>query len=207
MSAQLLDLREELERIRSAGVDGVHIDIEDGVFVPVMGLGTRVVEAAAEWGGLPIDVHLMVSDPERALDLLGGVAVAAIAVHAESTRYPRRVLRLVRESGRRAGLAINPAGDVPDIAPLADHLDYVLMLTTEPEHTDPVFLPARLDAVARVAASARERGIDVVVDGGVDAGNVAAITAAGATGVVVGRALFGTSDLPAAVREIREAAA
>jgi ribulose-phosphate 3-epimerase len=203
VAAQLLDLREELERLRSAGVDGVHVDIEDGHFVPVMGLGTRLAEAAGEWGGLPVDTHLMVSDPERDIALLGSARLDAIAVHAESTPYPRRVLGMIRDTGRRAGLALNPATPPPDLDPIADHLDYLLMLTTEPEARDPAFLRGRLAAVARMS----ETGIPVIVDGGVGPAQVDAILAAGATGVVAGRALFASEDLAATVRALHGDAA
>jgi len=202
VSARLLDLREELDRLRAAGVHGVHVDIEDGRFVPELNLGLRVAFELGDWGGLPVDVHLMVEDPERVLALLDGAAVDAIAVHLEATRYPRRTLRLVRESGRRAGLALNPATPLPEIEPLLPYLDYLLMLTTEAEHDAPAFLPSRLDAVSRLAAIAARHDIPVIVDGAVSPGNAAAVAAAGARGVVVGRALFAAEDLSAAVRAI-----
>jgi ribulose-phosphate 3-epimerase len=207
VSARLLDLREELGRARSAGVDGIHVDLEDAGFVPAMGLGVGTLRAVAEWGGLPVDAHLMVEDPERVLGLIGSAPLAAIAIHAESTRYPRRVLRLIRESGRRAGFALNPATALPDLAGLAPYLDYVLMLTTDPEHLDPPFLDARLDAIASVAEECAALGATVVVDGGVDPANAARIAAAGCRAVVVGRALFAADDLPATVTAIQGAAA
>jgi ribulose-phosphate 3-epimerase len=206
VSAQLLDLREELGRARSAGVDGVHVDLEDAGFVPAMGLGIGTLRAVAEWGGLPVDAHLMVEDPERVVELIGAAPVEAIAIHAESTHYPRRVLRLIQESGRRAGLALNPSSAVPDLAALAPHLDYLLMLTTEPEHLDPPFLEARLDAVASAAEQCAALGVTVVVDGGVDPANAARIAAAGSRAVVVGRALFSADDLSTAVTAIQAAA-
>ncbi|MBX3194765.1 MAG: ribulose-phosphate 3-epimerase [Microbacteriaceae bacterium] len=200
VAARLLDLREELGRLRSAGVDGIHVDIEDGVFVPAMGLGLNALDAVAEWGGLPIDVHLMVSDPERVLALMGDVPVDAVAVHLESTPYPRRVLAMVRESGRRAGLALNPATPVPELGVLTDHLDYLLMLTTEPEISDPAFLEGRLPAIRELAEGS---GIPVIVDGGVTPDLAPRIAEAGASGVVVGRALFGEGDPADAVRRIQ----
>jgi ribulose-phosphate 3-epimerase len=207
VSAQLLDLREELERMRSAGVDGVHVDIEDGRFVPALGLGTRAAGAAGEWGRLPVDAHLMVEDPERVLALLEGPRLSAVAVHLEATRYPRRVLRLVRESGRQAGLAVNPSTPLPDLTPLAPYLDYVIMLTTDPEHLDPPFLDARLGAVAEAVEQCAPLGVRVVVDGGVGPGNVAGVVAAGAHAVVVGRALFASADPPTVVAQLQGAAA
>ena len=203
MAAQLLDLREELERLRSAGVDGVHVDIEDGHFVPLMSLGTRLAEAAGEWGRLPVDAHLMVSDPEHVIALLAPARLDAIAVHAESTAYPRRVLAMIRDTGRRAGLALNPATALPDFDTLTDHLDYVLMLTTEPEERDPAFLDGRLDAIARIAQS----GVPVIVDGGVRPERIPQIVAAGAAGVVAGRVLFSSDDLAGTVAALHGDAA
>ncbi|MBX3098467.1 MAG: hypothetical protein KF761_02715 [Salinibacterium sp.] len=202
VSAELLDLREELGRARDAGVDRIHVDIEDGAFVPVMNLGTRLAESAVQWGGLPVDVHLMVEHPEEVIRMLDGVAVDSIAIHAESTRYPRRVLGIIRSTGRRAGLALNPASPLPELAALDPYLDYVLLLTTEPEDIVPAFLGARLAAIEQLSTG----GIPVVVDGGVDPGNAGAVAAAGAAGVVVGRALFGSTDMAATVTAIRAAA-
>ena len=201
VSAELLDLREELGRARDAGVDRIHVDIEDGTFVPVMNLGTRLAESAVRWGELPVDVHLMVEHPEQVIGMLDGVDVDSIAIHAESTRYPRRVLGMIGETGRRAGLAINPATPLPDLALLQPYLDYVLVLTTDPEDIPPAFLDARLAAIGQLTKG----GIPVVVDGGVNAQNAGAIVATGATGVVVGRALFGSTDMAATVRAIRAA--
>jgi ribulose-phosphate 3-epimerase len=203
VAAQLLDLREELERLRSVGVDGIHVDIEDGRFVPLMSLGTRLAEAAGEWGGLPVDAHLMVAEPERVVALLAPARLDAIAIHAESTAYPRRVLGMIRDTGRRAGLALNPATPLPDLDTLTDHLDYLLMLTTEPEEHDPVFLDGRLHAIRRMA----ETGIPLIVDGGVRPELVGTIAEAGAAGVVAGRVLFASDDLAGTVRALHGEAA
>lgn len=204
VSAQLLTLREELERLREAGVDSVHLDIEDGNFVPVMNLGTRIVECVVEWGGLPAEVHLMVSDPEEVLRMLDGLELHSIAFHAESTQYPRRVLRIIKESGRRAGLALNPASPIPELGILAPYLDFVIVLTTEPEEGSTAFLADRLAAVTEIVAAGQAHGVSVIVDGAVDASTADAVAAAGATGVVVGRALFSSADLPATVRTIKK---
>lgn len=207
MAAQLLDLREELERLRSAGVDGIHVDIEDGLFVPAMGLGLRIAEVAAEWGGLPVDVHLMVAEPERVIDLLAPTPVAAVAVHAEATPYPRRTLGMIRDRGWKAGLALNPATPPPDLDPFLDRLDYLLMLTTEPELHDPAFLPGRLDAVRRLARAGADAGVPVVVDGGVTPVQVPELVTAGVSGVVAGRVLFASGDLAGTVRALHGEAA
>lgn len=168
-----------------------------------MNLGTGAVEAAARWGRLPVDVHIMAQDTELVLRLLEGVPLAAIAVHAESTRYPRRVLRLVAETGRRAGLAINPFGAVPDVRALAPYLSYLLVLTTDPEQGEAPFIDRRLVVVTELAEQLAGTGIPIIVDGGVDDANARHIAAAGASGVVAGRALFRATDMAVTAARIR----
>lgn len=203
VTANLLTLRDELERLLTAGVNSLHLDIEDGSFVPIMSLGTRLVEAAVEWGKLPVDVHLMVNEPEDVLRLLGSLPLRSVAIHAESTRYPRRVLRKVTEHGWKAGLALNPRTPVPELTALRPYLDYVLMLTTEPEDGDLTFLSSRLDAIHTLTTVTAPRGVSVMVDGGVNAENADLIAASGATKVVVGRALFAATDLASTVQRIK----
>lgn len=202
VTADLLNLERDLGRLREAGVESVHIDLEDGVFVPEMNLGIRIVEAVARWDRLPIDVHLMVSDPEGVIDLLASMPIRTVAIHLESTRYPRRVLALVKRRGWRAALAVNPASGAPNLTHLVPHLDEVLVLSTEPEADGAPFLEASLPVITSTTDHARALGVPVVVDGGVTAENVDAIAFAGASRVVVGRALFSTPDLPALVRRI-----
>lgn len=207
VTADLLRLEEELERLRAAGVESVHVDLEDGVFVPELNLGIRIADAVARWGRLPVDVHLMVSDPEGVLELLTPLGLRTVAVHLESTRYPRRALALVRERGWRAALAVNPGSGAPRLERLAPHLDEVLVLTTEPEHRSPAFLTASLADIATTAERAHALGARVTVDGGVSVENADAVAHAGADGVVVGRALFAAPDLPALVTRISKGAA
>lgn len=198
ISAPVLALRDTLERLRDAGVDTVHIDVEDGHFVPQLGLGLRVVEDVAAWAGLPVDVHLMVSRPEPVIAALRGLSLRSVAIHLEATGYPRRVLRQVKEAGWRAGLALNPSTGLPDIRRLSPHVDYVLQLTTEPE-PDPGFITAMLDTIPDAVALAHEAGVDYCVDGGVTVEHVDALAAAGVDEVVLGRALIDSTDTPGLV--------
>lgn len=170
-----------------------------------MNLGTKIAEAVANWGELPVEVHVMAADPEAVLRLLDGLKLASIAVHLESTRYPRRLLRMVSETGRRAGLAINPATTVPDLRVLDPYLDFVLVLTTDPEDGEATFIAPRLDAVREVASQLSGRGIPIIVDGGVNEVNAVQLVEAGATGAVVGRALFSAQSMAATIAAIRTA--
>ncbi len=204
VTADLLNLEVEFDRLLAAGVDSLHVDLEDGLFVPVMNLGTRLVEAAARWGKLPIDVHLMVEEPERIIQLLQGLPLQSVAFHVESTRYPRRVLGIISDSGWRASAAFNPATPVTDLAPWMPYLDNILMLTTEPERGGAPFLEASLRHVRAAVAASAAIGVSVTIDGGVDTSNIDLIASTGVTTVVVGRALFDSTDLEQTVARIKK---
>lgn len=201
-AAPLLALGDELERLRSAGVDSIHIDIEDGVFVPEMNLGLRVLEEVVRWGRLPVDVHLMVTDPERLLRRLGALNVSSIAIHAEAVAYPRRVLRMITEMGCAAGLAFNPATSPQNLEYLAPFLEHVLLLTSEPESGGAEFLDAVAAMCAELVPRAAVLGARVVVDGGVRQDNAAPLRESGVHTVVVGRALVAADDPSAVVAHI-----
>lgn len=204
VAADLLNLEAEFERLLAAGIDSLHLDLEDGIFVPAMNLGTRLVEAALSWGKLPVEVHLMVEEPERILAMLRGMSLQSVAIHAESTRYPRRVLGIIRDEGWQSSIAFNPATHVPDLAPLMPHLDNVLMLTTEPEQSGSPFLPACLPHVRATVAQAAHLGISVTIDGGVSTSNIDLIADTGVSTVVVGRALFESTNLAQSVAHIKK---
>lgn len=207
VSAPLLGLNDTLAGLRSAGVEKLHIDIEDGHFVPVMNLGTRFIEGLRGLGFF-LDVHLMVSNPEEIIPLVARLGADAISFHLEASAYPRRHLAAIRARGAQAGLALNPKTPLPDLDYLADRLDSLLILTTEPEDPDSPFVPAVLNKVAAARAWAAQAapGLPIVADGGVAAANLAAVLAAGASGVVVGRALFAGPSPQATIDELRKAA-
>lgn len=204
VTADLLNMDAELDRLLAAGVDSLHLDLEDGIFVPVMNLGTRLIEAAVRWGKLPVDVHLMVEHPESIIRLLDGLELQTVSFHAESTRYPRRLLRGIRDSGWQASIAFNPATPLSDFYSLAPYLDNALMLTTEPELGDMPFIEARLAQVRDAVAICTSLGASVTVDGGVDTTNADLIACTGVDTVVVGRTLFDSTQLRQTVERIKK---
>ncbi|MBX3047673.1 MAG: ribulose-phosphate 3-epimerase [Anaerolineales bacterium] len=207
VSAPLLSLSDSLAQLRSAGVQKLHIDIEDGHFVPVMNLGTRFIEEL-RGSGFFLDVHLMVSNPEEIIPLAARLGADAISVHLEASLYPRRHLSAIRSLGLQAGLAVNPKTPLPDLDYLADRLDSLLVLTTEPEDPHSPFIPATLNKIrqARQWAAQAAPGLPITADGGVSADNLSAVLVAGASGVVVGRALFAGADLQRSIEQLRKAA-
>lgn len=193
-----------VEALDSAGVDMIHFDLEDGSFVPMMTLGAKIVSDLRPYTSLPFDVHLMMHNPEWIIPELAGSGADRIAVHYEACPYPRRTLGLICEHGLRAGLAFNPATPVPDLAYLAPFLSFVIVLTTEPEASDPGFLS---DVVRKVSDARRDsfhESLEWVVDGGISADNIRQAARAGASTAVVGRGLFATGELADNLRAIRK---
>ena len=193
----------ELEK---AGADSIHFDIEDGSFVPVMTLGTRIIRDLRPLTRLPFDVHLMMVNPEWILPELIAHGANRISVHYEACPYPRRVLRQIVSLGAQAGIAFNPATPLPDLAYLSPYLSFVVILTTEPEIPDCPFLPKVLDKVREGRQVQGQERVEWVVDGGVTAENLSHIVEAGADNVVVGRAVFSKGKIFENMAALRAAA-
>lgn len=200
VSADLGNLERELGRLAAAGVHRVHVDVEDGVFVPNLTFGFPVLRAVRRLTALPVEAHLMVAHPEPYLEAFAAAA-DVLMVHFEACPYPRRVLARIRALGRRAFLAANPRTSLADMAYLADLLDGVLIMSSEPDAVGDPFLPAaysRVEQVRRLLGG----GLEVMADGGIGVEEARELRRRGASGVVVGRALFGAPDLAAAVRDL-----
>ena len=204
-SAPLDRLGETVAELESAGVDSIHFDIEDGSFVSLMTLGTKLIPDLRSQTNLPFDVHLMMVNPEWLLADLAMWGANSISIHYEACPYPRRTLRQIAELGLQAGLAFNPATPLPDIAYLSPYLSFVLILSTEPEISDCPFLPTVLDKVREGKQDKTLSGIKWVVDGGINAGNLAEIITAGADVVVVGRAVFENHRITDNIKALRAA--
>jgi ribulose-phosphate 3-epimerase len=206
-AAPLRDLAGLITEIASAQADAIHFDVEDGVFVPVLAHGTRLIADLRPLTDLPFDVHLSVCNPEWLIPELAAMGADWVAVHVEACPYPHHTLGLIRKAGMRAGLAINPATPLPELRYLQPVLDYVLILTTEPEYPDAAFLP---EVLHKIAVGRRmlpdDAGIEWIVDGGVDAHNLPHIVQRGATSIVAGRSAFQGGDIRQNLARLREAA-
>ena len=189
-AAPLDRLGQVVLELEKAGADYIHFDIEDGSFVPVMTLGTKIIPDLRGFTNLPFDVHLMMVDPEWILPELIESGADRVSVHYEACPYPRRVLRQIDSLGAAAGIAFNPATPIPDLSYLLPYLSFIVVLTTEPEIPDCPFLPEVLEKV-RVGRQVKGlEGIEWVVDGGINAGNLSQVVEAGADTVVIGRSVF-----------------
>ena len=192
-------------RLQEAGVDGIHVDVSDGAFVPEITFGHRVVQALTSRLAVPVEAHLMVAEPERQVAPLADAGAARIAFHLEATRYPWRVAGLTADLGVQVGVAINPATHLDGLSYVSEGVSFVNVLTTEPDLHGERLLPRMGDRVRRVADLVAPTPVQA--DGGLSADSLAAFAAAGATEFVVGRALVAAEDMEAQVRTLRSLAA
>lgn len=205
-AAPLGSLADLLVTLSEAGVDALHIDLEDGHFVPgVMNLGTRMISELRALTDLPFDVHLMVEDPYQMLPTVISAGADMVSIHIESCRYPRRCLRMIKNGEVQAGLAINPKTPLPDLSYLLPLLDYVDILTTEPEEPDWPFLPQVLAKVRDLAEIRKnlDHPLAIEVDGGISEHTAPLAAQAGADILVAGRAVFGEEDIKTSIQRLR----
>ena len=208
LAADFSRLGEEVARAEAAGADLIHVDVMDGRFVPNLTVGPAIVEALRRHTRLPLDVHLMIEDPDRHLDAFVAAGASMISVHAEVLPHLHRTLARLRELGVKAGAAINPSTPVGVLADVVTQLDHVLVMSVNPGFTGQAFIPHSLEKVkaARELLAAARSAAAIEVDGGVDRTNAAALVDAGASILVAGAAIFRAPDLARATRDLRQAA-
>jgi ribulose-phosphate 3-epimerase len=180
----------------------------DGHFVPNITIGLPVVAALHRVTTLPLDVHLMIEDPDRYLEAFVAAGAASVIVHAEVLPHLHRTLTRIRQLGARAGVAINPSTPLEAVREILTECDQVLVMSVNPGFGGQSFIPHSVEKVAALRAllGARGLGTDIEVDGGVDTTNAAALVRAGATMLVAGAFIFGTPDPAAAIGHLRAAA-
>ena len=209
LSADFARLADEIAMCEAAGADLLHVDVMDGRFVPNLTFGAKVIEAARRCTSLPLDVHLMVVEPERYFDDFARAGATVLTVHAEAAPHLDRQVARVRELGCRAGVALNPASPLALVEGVAADLDLLLVMTVNPGFGGQRFIPYTLDKVARARRllDARRSGAALEVDGGVGRDTIAACRRAGADTFVAGQAVFGAADPRAEVGVLRGLAA
>ena len=208
LSADFARLADALAMIEAGGADMVHVDVMDGHFVPNLTLGPPVVRALRKATRLPLDVHLMIENPERSLPEYLDAGADWISVHVEATRHLQRCLDGIRRAGAKAGAAINPGTPTLALSACWDDLDYAVVMSVNPGWGGQPFLEPSFEKVRRLHAESREAGsqLAIEVDGGVSRANAGALVAAGAEILVAGAAIYGSEDPAAAVRALRDAA-
>jgi ribulose-phosphate 3-epimerase len=208
LSADFARLADAVAQIEAGGADLVHVDVMDGHFVPNITIGPPVVAALKRVATVPLDVHLMITDPDRYLEAFIDAGAAMITVHAEVLPHLHRTLTHIRALGAKAGVAINPSTPVPVVRDVIDHLDHLLVMSVNPGFGGQSFIPHSLSKIsaARDLLAGAGSHAAIEVDGGVDRDNAAAIVRAGASILVAGASIFGTPDAAEATRALRRAA-
>jgi ribulose-phosphate 3-epimerase len=208
LNSDLTRLAESLEHLERAGVELVHLDVMDGRFVPNISIGVPVVASVRAATMLPLDVHLMIAEPERYVEQFVDAGADILTIHVEATYHPHRVLQSIRERGVRSGVALNPGTPVAHAIELLPLCDLVLLMSVNPGFGGQTFLPTTLRRLRELRDAAVAGGFDplIEVDGGISARNARAVVDAGATVLVAGTAIFGAEGgVAAGVAAIRAA--
>jgi ribulose-phosphate 3-epimerase len=207
LSSDFSRLAEEIESVELGGATILHVDVMDGHFVPNITIGLPVVKSIASSTKLPIDAHLMISEPGRYAEQFVAAGAKMVSVHVEADPHLHRTLASIRAAGGYAGVAVNPATPLGAVEEALSFADYVLVMSVNPGFGGQRFIPTSLDKVRRLRRKIDESGLNVriEIDGGIDRGNIAEVVAAGAEIIVSGSAIFGAEDPQAAVRGLRDA--
>jgi ribulose-phosphate 3-epimerase len=205
LASDFSDLKGQIALAERGGADWLHLDVMDGHFVPNITFGPPVIRSLRPLTRLPFDVHLMICDPDRYLEAFRTAGADLITVHYETCPHLHRTVQAIRGLGARAGVCVNPATPVQHLAEVIRDVDMVLIMSVNPGFGAQSFIPSSLDKIRRAAALIREISPDVLleVDGGVDLSTVRSVVESGANVLVAGNAIFGASDIPAAVRSLR----
>jgi len=207
LTADFGRLKEVVQEAERAGVDWIHLDVMDGVFVPNLTFGPLVVEAVRRATSLPLDVHLMIVNPERYLEDFAQAGADHITVHVEATYHPHRAVERIKELGKKAGLAINPGTPLEAFEPLLPYLDLALLMSVNPGFGGQKYIPTSTERLRRLKAL-RDRlnpACLLEVDGGVNPKTVGEVYQAGADVAVAGSALFNERPVADNLRVLREA--
>lgn len=207
LSADFSRLGEEIEAVARGGATILHFDVMDGHFVPNLTVGLPVLKSLARATDLPIDAHLMISEPGRYAEQFVEAGAKMVSVHVEADAHLHRTLESIKRAGAQAGVVINPATPIESLAEALHFADYVLVMSVNPGFGGQKFIPTSVDKVRRLRRMIDERQLEtrIEIDGGIDLENIASVVAAGAEIIVAGSAVFGADNPEAAVRGLREA--
>ena len=206
LSADFARLGEEVRALEAGGADYVHVDVMDGHFVPNLTIGPLVVEAVRKVTRLPLDVHLMIENPDRYIPEFAKAGADIITVHQEAVPHLHRTVQLIRSLGKKAGVSLNPATPVSTLEVILDELDLVLLMSVNPGFGGQSFIPSVLAKITALRREIDRRGlkVELEVDGGVKTDNIGSIAAAGADVFVAGSAVFATADYGKTIAALKQ---
>jgi len=208
LAADFAALGDAIRMAESGGADLIHVDVMDGHFVPNITIGVPVVRSLSKVAKVPLDVHLMIEEPDRYAEDFVAAGASMLSVHLEVLPHLHRTIHHIKSLGAKAGVAINPATPVWSLEEVAGDVDHVLVMSVNPGFGGQTFIRRSESKIQAVRALLDQAGnsAPIEVDGGVDSSNVARLVAAGASIFVAGVAIFGAKDPAAAIRELRAAA-
>jgi ribulose-phosphate 3-epimerase len=204
LSADFARLGEEIRAIEDGGADLIHVDVMDGHFVPNITIGPPVVAAIRKVAKRPLDVHLMIEDPDRYVADFAAAGSDIVTIHAEACRHLHRSVHAIRDLGKRAGVALNPATSLDAVRHVVADIDMVLLMSVNPGFGGQRFIESVVPKIQELRALAPN--LDIEVDGGIKADNVDVVVRAGANVIVSGSGVFGSGDYASNIRAIRERA-
>lgn len=207
LSADFSRLAEEIAAVERGGAGLIHVDVMDGHFVPNITVGLPVVKAVARVTRLPVDAHLMISEPGRYAAEFVKAGAKMVSVHVETDAHLHRTVMSIKTAGAQAGAVINPATPLDSLEEILNFVDYVLVMSVNPGFGGQEFIPTAIDKVRRLRRMIDQRGLSVriEIDGGIGPKNINKVVEAGAEIIVAGSSIFGAEDPEEAVRQLHEA--
>ncbi|WP_420208332.1 ribulose-phosphate 3-epimerase [Candidatus Electronema sp. JC] len=208
LSADFSRLGEEIRAVEAAGAEVIHIDVMDGHFVPAITIGPLVVKAARKATKLPLDVHLMITDPDKYIQDFAEAGADWITVHAETCVHLHRTLNAIRSLGKKAGAVLNPATPLSALEHVLEEVDLVMLMSVNPGFGGQSFIPSTLGKCRKLRAMLDEANpaAGIEIDGGISPKTIKAMAEAGANIFVAGSAVYGQPDYAAVIREMKELA-
>jgi ribulose-phosphate 3-epimerase len=210
LSADFAALGEQIAAVERGGADLIHVDVMDGHFVPNITIGVPVVRSLKRIARVPLDVHLMITDPDQYIEAFAGAGAAMISVHVEVLPHLHRTVHAIKALGVKAGVVLNPATSVGTLEQIAPDVDFVLVMSVNPGFGGQSFIPqseSKVKAIRALLDQAGNRTAAIEIDGGIDATTAPRVVAAGARILVAGSAIFHTPDPERATRDLKAAAA
>ena len=206
LSADFARLGEEITAVAKAGADVIHIDVMDGHFVPNITIGPLVVQAVRKITDLPLDVHLMIADPDRYIDDFAVAGADWITVHVETCPHLHRTVQAIKNLGKKAGAVLNPATPLESLDFVLDDLDLVMLMSVNPGFGGQSFIPSAITKIRKLKEMIDARGLatGIEMDGGISPKNLAEVSAAGANIFVAGSAVFGKPDYEQVITEMKK---